>query len=119
MSEQVKVYGIPTCGSCKKAIAWLKENSIEYQFVNTRENPPTREMIQAWVEILGTKPLKNTSGASYRGLGDQKNDWDDSQWVQAFADDPMLLKRPVIEVDKKVIGVGFRNADQVTAALKQ
>jgi arsenate reductase (glutaredoxin) len=32
----IKVYGIPNCGTCKKAIAWLQDNNLEYEFINTR-----------------------------------------------------------------------------------
>ncbi len=62
----IKMYGIPNCGTCKKAIAWLKNNKVEYEFVNTKDNPPSQTAIARWVKILGSKPMRNTSGKSYR-----------------------------------------------------
>lgn len=108
----IQVYGIPNCGTCKKAFKWLEDNSVEYEFINTKENQPTREMIQKWVESLGSKPMRNTSGQSYRALGDKKNSWSDKQWVEAFAKDAMLLKRPLFLKDGTAVLVGFRDKEE-------
>ncbi len=114
----LNVYGIPNCGTCKKAIAWLEDNNIDYNFVNTKEQPPSKEMISTWVEALTAKPMRNTSGLSYRALGDQKKEWSDSQWTDAFAADAMLLKRPLFEKDGKAVMVGFRaNEEEKLAKL--
>lgn len=109
----IQVYGIPNCGTCKKAFKWLEDNSVKYEFINTKENPPTRETIQRWVESLGAKPMRNTSGQSYRALGDEKQTWTDKQWIEAFAKDAMLLKRPLFVKDGTAVLVGFREKEEV------
>jgi arsenate reductase len=109
----IQVYGIPNCGTCKKAFQWLDKNGVEYEFVNTKENPPDRAMIQDWVNTLGSKPMRNTSGQSYRALGSAKDDWSDDDWVEAFAGDVMLLKRPLMVRDGKAVVVGFRDKEEV------
>jgi arsenate reductase (glutaredoxin) len=68
----IQVYGIPNCATCKKALKWLQDNKINYEFINTKQTPPTRETIQNWVETFGSAPMRNTSGQSYRALGDEK-----------------------------------------------
>lgn len=108
----IQVYGIPNCGTCKKAFQWLKAQGVDYQFVNTRENPPTREMVQGWVDTLGSKPLRNTSGQSYRALGEVRNTWTDTQWIDAFAQDVMLLKRPLFVRDGQAVLAGFRAKEE-------
>jgi arsenate reductase (glutaredoxin) len=105
----IQVYGIPNCGTCKKAFNWLQNNHIDYEFINTKETPPTREAINNWVESLGSAPMRNTSGQSYRALGDEKKNWTDEQWIEAFAKDAMLLKRPLFVKDGKAVAVGFRD----------
>lgn len=104
----LKVYGIPNCGSCKKAFKWLQDHGIAYEFVNTKETPPSRDLIQQWVTELGAKPLRNTSGQSYRALGEQKATWTKAQWIEAFAHDAMLLKRPLFVKDGTAVLVGFK-----------
>lgn len=109
----IQVYGIPNCGTCKKALQWLDDNNIKYDFVNTKENPPSREMIQSWVEKLGSKPMRNTSGQSYRALGEIKQIWTDEQWIDAFAKDAMLLKRPLFVKNGTAVLVGFREKPEI------
>lgn len=104
----IKVYGIPNCGTCKKAIAWMKENNVEYEFINTKDHPPDQKEIASWVAALGNKPMRNTSGKSYRAISEEKKTWSDEQWVKAFSEDAMLLKRPLFVKDGKAVLVGFR-----------
>ena len=108
----LNVYGIPNCGTCKKAMAWLEENDIDYTFFNTKEQPPTREMIHQWVAELTARPMRNTSGLSYRALGEEKKEWSDEKWIEAFSEDAMLLKRPLFEKDGKAVMVGFRAKEE-------
>jgi arsenate reductase (glutaredoxin) len=109
----IQVYGIPNCGTCKKALQWLDFSDIEYEFIDTKECRPTRSQIAAWVEALGNKSLRNTSGQSYRSLGAEKQDWNDEQWVCAFAQDAMLLKRPLFVKDGVAVLAGFRDQGEV------
>ncbi|MEL6231199.1 MAG: Spx/MgsR family RNA polymerase-binding regulatory protein [Cyanobacteria bacterium J06636_28] len=104
----LQVYGIPNCGTCKKALKWLDANGVDYDFINTKEQPPSREQIADWVATLTARPMRNTSGMSYRALGEDKKTWSDEQWIEAFADDVMLLKRPLFVKDKQAVLVGFR-----------
>ena len=112
----ILVYGIPNCGTCKKAIAWLEENQVEYQFINTKENPPNESMLTGWVKSLGVKSMRNTSGLSYRALGEEKKTWTDEQWVKAFSNDPMLIKRPLFVKNDEAVLVGFRANEEVKQA---
>ena len=105
---KIRVYGIPNCGTCKKAIAWLEDNNLEYEFINTKENPPTEIEIANWVEVLGSKSMRNTSGKAYRALGEDRNTWTDRQWIDAFSEDVMLLKRPLFVRGDRAVLVGFR-----------
>ena len=107
----IKVYGIPNCGTCKKAIKWLEANSVDYEFINTKDHPPEKSRLTAWVKALGNKPMRNTSGKSYRALGEEKKTWTDQQWIEAFANDAMLLKRPLLVKDNQAVLVGFRAAE--------
>jgi arsenate reductase len=109
----IQVYGIPNCGTCKKALQWLDDQQIDYEFINTKEHPPTLEMTQSWIASLGSKPMRNTSGHSYRALGDVKTDWTEAQWAEAFARDAMLLKRPLFVKNGEAVLVGFRDKEEV------
>lgn len=90
----------------------MQSHGVAYEFINTREQPPTRDLIQQWVARLGAKPMRNTSGQAYRALGEEKQNWTDAQWVEAFAGDAMLLKRPLFVKDGEAVLVGFRAGEE-------
>ena len=113
----IQVYGIPTCGTCKKALQWLDAQQLNYEFINTKEQPPNSDQIANWVQILGNRSMRNTSGQSYRALGEIKDAWTDLEWVAAFSNDAMLLKRPIFVKDNIAIAVGFRDATKIKAML--
>ncbi|MBH8554695.1 Spx/MgsR family RNA polymerase-binding regulatory protein [Nostocaceae cyanobacterium CENA357] len=113
----VQVYGIPNCGTCQKTFNWLKTNGIDYEFINIKDTPPKREMIQNWVKSLGSVAMRNTSGQSYRALGNEKKTWTDEQWIEAFVNDAMLLKRPLFVKNGTAILVGFKDEVVVKAKL--
>ncbi|NJL82490.1 MAG: Spx/MgsR family RNA polymerase-binding regulatory protein [Chloroflexaceae bacterium] len=104
----IQVYGIPNCGTCRKALQWLDANGATYEFINLKEIPPDRETIAGWITTLTAKPLRNTSGISYRNLGEEKQTWTDEQWLDAFAQDAMLLKRPIFVKAGVAVLTGFR-----------
>jgi arsenate reductase len=103
------VHGIPSCGTVRKARAWLDANGVAHAFVDLRSAPPDRGTIAGWVARFGARALRNTSGGSYRALGPEKDSWTDEQWIAAFVADPMLIKRPVITRAGIPIQVGFRD----------
>lgn len=111
------VYGIPSCGTVKKARAALDAKKRGYTFVDFRSTPPSRAQVDAWVKAFGAKALRNTSGGSYRALGSEKDGWSDAQWADAFAADPMLIKRPVVESDGRPVIVGW-NLDEAEIAAR-
>ena len=113
----IQVYGIPTCGTCKKALQWLEAQEISYEFINTKERPPSHTQIASWVQSLGERSMRNTSGQSYRALDETKDNWSETEWVKAFSDDVMLLKRPIFVKDGIAIAVGFRDVAKIQEKL--
>lgn len=109
------VFGIPTCGTVKKAQGWLAERNLPFTSVDFRATPPSRAQLDRWVATFGAKALRNTSGGSFRALPADKDGWDDATWTEAFAADAMLIKRPVIERDGVPVLVGFRGSDEELA----
>ena len=107
------VYGIPSCGTVKKVRADLEHRGIAHTFVDFRANPPPRAQVARWVAAFGKQALRNTSGASFRALGPERDAWTDDQWITAFAADPMLIKRPVVERDGAPVAVGKSEPERV------
>ena len=112
----LRVYGIPSCGTVKKALAWLGAARLPHDFVDFRVAPPSRAQVDRWVAAFGARALRNTSGGAYRALGPEKDTWTDAEWADAFSRDPMLIKRPVVERDGAPALVGWTLPDDALRA---
>lgn len=104
----------PKCTTCKKAQNWLDSKGIEYSLRNIKEENPTYEELKEWYGKSGL-PLKkffNTSGMLYRSMNlkDKLDDMTDEEKLRILAGDGMLVKRPVIVTDDKVL-VGFKEPE--------
>jgi arsenate reductase len=101
----------------KKARAALQQADVAFVDRDLRAQPPTRADVDRFIAAVGVGALKNTSGGSYRALPEDKDGWSDADWARAFASDPMLIKRPVVEKDGVVVGVGWKS-DALLATLR-
>ena len=104
----------PKCSTCKKAQKWLDDRGVSYEIRDIKTQNPTAEELQAWQQTSGL-PLKkffNTSGQLYRAMGlkERLKDMSDEELLALLATDGMLVKRPILIGEGKVL-VGFREAE--------
>ena len=99
----ITVYGIKTCGSVQKALKFFKENNIEVDFFDFKKDTPTAEKIKSWTEKSDINILFNSKGTKYKTLQLKELNLDENGKFEWLCKEPMLFKRPVIEVDDKVI----------------
>ncbi|KIM04614.1 MAG: arsenate reductase [Sulfurovum sp. AS07-7] len=102
----IKIYGIKTCGSVRKAIAFMNKHNIEFEFVDFKTKKVDKSKIKEWATKAPLDVLLNTKGTKYKTLQLKELDLDESGKLQWLSDENMLLKRPVIEFGDKLI-VGF------------
>lgn len=101
--DVLKLYGIKTCGSVKKAMKFFKDNNIEYEFVDFKTTQPSSEQIECWSRAVGIEKLLNTKGTKYRSLKLKELNLDDEGKKEWMLKEPLLIKRPVIEDGKGVL----------------
>ncbi|MCK5879162.1 MAG: arsenate reductase family protein [Holophagae bacterium] len=108
----------PKCGTCRKALKWLEENSIELTKRLIVENPPTRRELGKWHTASGLqiRKLFNTSGKKYRELGlkDTVKTAPENKLLDILATDGMLVKRPILITGKGQVFFGFNEIEWVT-----
>jgi len=103
----IKLYGIKNCDSVKKALNWFKQNHIEYEFIDFRENRIDKNLLSSWIEKLGLEVILNKRSTNWRLLDDStKNNINAKNSVDLLSDTPTLIKRPVVTFKDKIL-VGF------------
>ena len=110
MAGNVRVYAYGPCGTCRKALAWLKEHGLSFEVLDISRTPPSRQELEEALLQLGSRArLFNTSGQRYRALGAGKvAAMDDGAALDALAADGMLIKRPFLVTSAGRIFTGFR-----------
>ena len=94
-----KVYCYPRCTTCKKAVKWLEENGIDYEYKHIVEETPSKEDIKKYYKESGL-PLKrffNTSGNVYKELNlkEKLAEMSEDEQFELLASNGMVLKRPL------------------------
>lgn len=102
----MKIYGIPNCGSVKKALDFVKASGVEYEFIDFKKQKPTLAQVEAWAKAVTMDRLFNTKGTKYKSSGLEYRAMSEADKLSALAAEPTMIKRPVIEHKGKVI-VGF------------
>ena len=102
----IRLYGIKTCDSVKKALKFFKEHAIEVDFIDFKQTQPTTSQLQKWVDKATLKTLFNNRSRTYKDLSLAKEDLSDDDKITWMHKEPLLVKRPVIEYNDKVL-VGF------------
>ena len=119
MAASLTVFSYSRCSTCRKALAWLDAEGLDYTVVDITVDPPSRDLLQAAAQQFGDrKPLFNTSGQSYRALGAAAvKAMSDEEALDALAADGRLIKRPFLQSSSGEFLVGFK-VDQWVQLLK-
>ena len=104
----VKLYGLKTCDTCRKAIKALEAAGKSVTFVDVRSDDVTDRDILRWSDEVGYDTLLNTRSTTWRGLSDyMKKDVDEDKALKLLNKHRALIKRPVIEWGQEVF-VGWK-----------
>ncbi|WP_379552210.1 arsenate reductase (glutaredoxin) [Qipengyuania sp. DGS5-3] len=93
----------PKCGTSRKTLAILEEaDGVEVEVIQYLKSPPSREKLAQLYKDAGMSPneglrLRGTDAAE-RGLPDADAD----TVLDAMAQEPILINRPLVETEKGV-----------------
>lgn len=102
----VKIYGIKNCDSVKKALKFFKTHHIDFELIDFRQTPVGCDKIDAWLQKTDIEKLFNARSTTYRTLNLKTLQLDESGKREWLCKENLLIKRPVIEKENRVI-IGF------------
>lgn len=104
----IRVYGLRQCDTCRKTLKYLKQQGLEHEFIDLREQPVGREQIAAWVAALGRERLVNRRSTTWQGLSEtERTRSAGTGVVDLLMAHSTLIKRPLVERHGKLT-VGFQ-----------
>lgn len=103
----------PSCTSCRKAKAWLKEYDISFKERNIFANPLNKEEIMQVLRMTenGTEEIISTRSRTFQNLKINLDDLSIDQLIDLVEKNPSLLRRPIIMDDRR-LQVGY-NEDEI------
>ncbi|MEB3286434.1 MAG: arsenate reductase family protein [Vampirovibrionales bacterium] len=106
----LKIYQKKTCVTCKKALAYLDAQGIDYEAIDIEKQPPSAMVLKKLVDPKNIKASLNTRSAIYKAKNLGADKVSTEQIFALMQEDPNLIKRPVLIKDGKAI-LGFDEAE--------
>ena len=113
----VTLYSTPSCGSCRKAKAWLEEHHIDYIERNILSNPLTVDEIKSILRLTeeGTSEIISTNSKTFQELNINIESLPLNGFYELIIKHPKMLRRPII-LDEKRLQVGY-NEEEIRSFL--
>ena len=104
----ITIYGIKNCDTMKKARAWLDKRGVDYAFHDYKTVGIERARLEQWAKQVGWETLLNRAGTTFRKLPDKdKNGLDAKKAITLMLAQPSMIKRPVLDLGRGKLLVGF------------
>jgi len=104
--EKVEIWHNPRCSKSREALAILDELETPKEVVKYLEEHPSKEQLKNVLSMLGYKSARDmmrTKEAIYKELN-LKEEHDEEKLLDAMAEHPKLIERPIIiKGDKAII----------------
>ena len=99
------IYQKPTCSTCRDVMTRLHDAGFEYDAINYIIDPLSREKLAELVRKMGITPreLLRTKEPEYMELGLDDPSVDDDRILDAMAEHPSLIQRPIIEYGERAL----------------
>ncbi|MFS0672009.1 transcriptional regulator SpxA [Ornithinibacillus sp. 179-J 7C1 HS] len=109
----VTLYTSPSCTSCRKAKAWLKDNNIPFKERNIFSEALSLDEIKEILRMTedGTEEIISTRSKVFQSLDVNIEQLSLKELFDLIQKNPGLLRRPII-IDEKRLQIGY-NDDEI------
>ena len=102
----VIVYGISNCDKVKLILSELKKSGLSFELYDFKKTAPTSKNLKDWSEFLNELPV-NKRGTTYRNLKTEFESLNQAEQLVFLIKNPSMIKRPIIEIEKKTLAIGY------------
>lgn len=102
MTELVKIYHNPACGTSRNTLALIRHAGIEPIVIEYLQTPPSKdELIQLIKDSnLTVREAIRKNVDPYKDLELEQADWTDEQLIEFMVQYPILINRPFVVTAK-------------------
>jgi arsenate reductase len=104
MAKKV-IYQKPTCTTCRRVYAALKESGVDFDAVDYHTDPIPKAKLKELLKKAGMKArdLLRTKEDLYRKLKLADRDLSESEIIDLMVEHPDLIQRPIVEKGNRAI----------------
>ncbi|AJB48558.1 arsenate reductase (glutaredoxin) [Acinetobacter nosocomialis] len=102
MSDQVKIYHNPACGTSRNTLALIRHAGVEPIVIEYLQTPPSKdELIQLIKDSnLNVREAIRKNVDPYKDLELEQDHWTDEQLIDFMVQYPILINRPFVVTPK-------------------
>ena|SRR5687767_5710810 len=93
---EVQIFGTRKSADTRKALRFFAERRIKTHFVDLNERPASLGELRRFAQKFGVGALIEPGSPRYQELGLRHARMSDESWLSKLADEPMLLKTPLV-----------------------
>jgi len=106
--SNLTLYGIKACDTMKKAMTWLQEQDMAFDFHDYKKQNIDAASLARWCDEHGWETILNRKGTSFRKLDDErKQNLDQDKAIALMLENNSMIKRPVLDLGERTL-VGFK-----------
>ncbi|MDR0264521.1 MULTISPECIES: ArsC family reductase [unclassified Sphingobacterium] len=111
----LQVYGIKNCNTVKKALTWLEDNNVPFQFHDFKKEGVSGDKLKEWEKHVDWQALVNKKGTTWKKLSPETQEQvvDSDSANKILQENTSMIKRPVVEYNKGIL-LGFNETEYVT-----
>jgi arsenate reductase (glutaredoxin) len=99
---EVQVFGTKKCADTRKALRFFAERRVKTHFVDLVERAASLGELTRFAQKFGVGALIDTGSRRYDALGLASARYSDERWLDRLAEEPMLLKTPLVRWQNKL-----------------
>jgi arsenate reductase len=93
---EVQIFGVRKSADTRKALRFFSERRIKTHFVDLMERPASLGELRRFAQKFGVMSLLDKDSRRFEELGLRHAQLSDDRWLQKLADEPLLLKIPLV-----------------------
>jgi len=100
----IRIYHNPQCKKSRAGLLYLQEKGVKFEIVEYLKTSLTEKQLEKILVKLNKKPeeIIRTQEEYYKkNLKGKK--FNDHEWIRILAENPKLIRRPVVETEYKAV----------------
>ena len=99
---EVQIFGVRKSADTRKALRFFAERRVKTHFVDLVERPASKGELRRFVQKFGITAMIDQNSRRYQELGLRHARMSDETWVDKLAEEPLLLRMPLVRNANKV-----------------